>query len=435
MPTSGEDLSIARHHYGVAEVSLFLHFVLAGKVALRAAGRLSGVIAAWLDADEPQRFADWTTGRLWLMRVGLARLRQPKEKADDWLWIVDHSAQLGRERCLVVLGARLSELPRQDQAPCLADMQLLALEVVTDPDKQDVYDCLAAVATEVSPPRAIISDHGADILGGIRLLQAEYPQVADVYDITHKAACLLKHLLLADPRWAEMLGQIGKTRAALQQTEWAFLLPPAQRTKSRYLNLGELLGWAKRTLYLVANEPPQLLSKGDPERLRKGLGWLRGFEDALNEWSQWHKVVSTAEAAVRDQGLSETAAGRLREQLHDVARLPSALALAEEMIGFVAAQSAAARPGESLPGSSEVIESCFGRLKALEKEQSRSGFTALVLGLGALLGRCTTETIKAALESTPVKAVRQWYEENIGQSIQSRRREAYLLAKGATKPG
>ena len=50
-----------------------------------------------------------------------------------------------------------------------------------------------------------------------------------------------------------------------------------------------------------------------------------------------------------------------------------------------------------MPGSTEVLESCFGTLKALEKDQSKGGFTGLVLGLGALLGKVTKEVVAAAL--------------------------------------
>ena len=78
-----------------------------------------------------------------------------------------------------------------------------------------------------------------------------------------------------------------------------------------------------------------------------------------------------------------------------------------------------------------VIEGCI--LKALEKDQSKGGFTGLVLGLGALLGKVTREGVAAALRSTPVKAVRNWCKRNIGASMQSKRQQAFRLA-GVTNP-
>ncbi len=40
--------------------------------------------------------------------------------------------------------------------------------------------------------------------------------------------------------------------------------------------------------------------------------------------------------------------------------------------------SAAARPGECLVGSTEVLESLFGKWKTLEHQESQSGITGLI---------------------------------------------------------
>ena len=36
-----------------------------------------------------------STGRLWLLRIGLAALLRPKVIGTDWVWMVDHSIQIG----------------------------------------------------------------------------------------------------------------------------------------------------------------------------------------------------------------------------------------------------------------------------------------------------------------------------------------------------
>ena len=46
---------------------------------------------------------DWSTGRLWLLRIGLAALLRPKVVAEDWVWMIDHSIQIGQCKCLVIL--------------------------------------------------------------------------------------------------------------------------------------------------------------------------------------------------------------------------------------------------------------------------------------------------------------------------------------------
>ena len=92
-------------------------------------------------------------------------------------------------------------------------------------DKEVVYRQLKANAEKTGVPRAIISDHGGDLAGGIELFRKEHPQTLDIYDITHKAACLLKARLERDPQWAAFSSQAGQTKCKIQQTEWSFLFP------------------------------------------------------------------------------------------------------------------------------------------------------------------------------------------------------------------
>jgi hypothetical protein len=83
------------------------------------------------------------------------------------------------------------------------------------------------------------------------------------------------------------------------------------------------------------------------------------------------------------------------------------------------------RIGERLPGTTEVLESCFGKLKGLEDGQSKSGFTGLVLSLGAIVSKRTIETIGEALERCRVRDVWDWCREKLGVSVQSLRKQAY----------
>src|ERR1041384_5141373 len=92
-------------------------------VSLRGATRVMTLIdeVFGLNIDIP----DWTTGRLWLMRLGHAMLTMPLEQAEDWAWLADHSVQIGQEKCLVILGIRLRDLP--PAGACLQQRDLLLI--------------------------------------------------------------------------------------------------------------------------------------------------------------------------------------------------------------------------------------------------------------------------------------------------------------------
>jgi hypothetical protein len=98
-------------------------------------------------------------------------------------------------------------------------------------------EVLDLFADKEIPMSATGNDHGVDVHGGVMLFQERHEQTAEMYDVKHKAACLLKHRLEKGPAWQDFQGRIGKTRCAIQQTEMAFLAPPAPKPKARFMNL------------------------------------------------------------------------------------------------------------------------------------------------------------------------------------------------------
>lgn len=405
-----------------------MSLVLTCHASLRCAANVLLMFSAELrwDAMAPDR----STGRLWLLRVGLWALLRPKTIGDDWVWMVDHSIQIGQCKCLVVLGFRLSMRP-PGRPLCHEDMELIALVPMTHSNKEAVAVCLEEAVAQTGVPRAILDDHGADLHGGVELFRGKHPETVEVYDTKHKAACLLKARLEKDEQWKSYASQLGQAKCALQQTEMAFLVPPSQRTKSRFMNLAELVSWGQSLLALV-DQPSVLNDHGvSAERVQAKLGWLVAYRAGLKRWSAYHKQIAAALEFVRVHGLY------LGAEVDLAAALPPALGeageLREELIEFVRQESSKAQVGECLPGSTEVLESCFGKLKGLESDQSKSGFTGLVLSLGAMVSTWTSETIGEALDRCRVHDVADWCNKELGQTIQSQRKQAFKIVEGATE--
>jgi len=206
-------------------VGLFLRLVLEAGVSLRSVPRVLSAVSEALGLG--LAVPHWTTGRLWLLRVGHARLTGPLAAADDWAWLVDHSVQVGTAKCLVILGVRLSQLPlgEGDGGRPLRhhDLALVALEPADRWARPDVDAALerATARTGGRPPRVIVSDRGPDVAGGVALFQQRHAGTADVYDVKHKAACLLKARLARSERHAAFLAGVGRTRHQVRQTELA----------------------------------------------------------------------------------------------------------------------------------------------------------------------------------------------------------------------
>jgi hypothetical protein len=416
------------HGYGVDTIALILRLVRAG-VSLRGAPRVLELIAEvfGLSIDIP----DWTTGRLWLMRLGHAMLTMPLEQAEDWAWLADHSVQIGQEKCLVILGIRLRDLPEPGACLQHRDLHLIALVPRTSWTRQEVSDALEKAVARTGVPRVIVNDYGVDLHGGVQIFQGRHPHTQEIYDIKHKAACLLKHRLEKNARWQEFQRQVAQTRCAVQQTEVSFLVPPTLRPKARFMNLQEQLEWAEGVLDILRAPPPQVLEWASPERLQAKLGWLHEFADEVSEWSHWQQVVNIAVEYVNRQGITRlTAKGMYQEMPRPFAH-DSTGTLAKELVRFVVTQARQTNPGERFPGSTEVLESCFGKMKELEKQHSRGGFTSLVVAFGAIVADMTTSMIQSAMEHSGTADVYRWCKETLGTTHFGKRKLAF--AQSATK--
>lgn len=364
------------------------------------------------------------TAESWLLRLGLHELLRPKEKADDWVFIVDHTLQLGAMKCLVIVGVRLSVWNKLTAPLTHEDLTVLTLEPVENSSGEIVYRQLEAAAEKVGVPVSILSDEGSDITGGANKFHENHPTTQVLNDIAHKAAVVLKHELLADPRWEAFVKHCGQTQPRVKQTELGHLAPPTQKVKGRYMNLGPLIGWGARMLRLVempeADRPVDL----DLTRLEEKFGWIRDFREALMDWNDLQAVKDHVLGYARIEGYHAAAADELRLQLESVAQTPPGQRAATKLVEFVKEQSSAVQTDQSLPASSEVLESLIGKGKRMQGQHSRGGFTKLILGMAASVVQITEDRVREALETVRHNDLLTWIKENLGSSLTAQRRRA-----------
>jgi hypothetical protein len=429
LPALADDPSFAEipaaHGYPCGVIALFLGLVQLG-VSLRATSRVLDFVARSFGL--PFSAPDWTTGRMWLLRFGLAQLSAPKDPAADWTWMIDHSVQIGKQKILAILGIRSVDLPMPGDWLRCEDMVLIALIPMATSTREDVAKHLEDVAARISVPCAIVDDHGVDLNGGVQIFQRDHPDTVEIYDVKHKAACLLKSRLERNPRWMALCTRVGQARCAIQQTELGALTPPGSKLKARFMNLEGQLNWADKILGLLDGLPGSAPSWTTPGRLEEKLGWVREFRDDLSEWRQWQAIMDLTVDFVGSEGLhAETALG-LSRKLRPLLRTAAGRRLASELVRFVRGEASKVKPGGRLPGSTEVLESCFGRFKALEKDQSKGGFTSLLLGFGALFAEATMEGVLGAMRAVPTARIKEWCAQHLGQTLFSQRKEAFAMA-------
>jgi hypothetical protein len=411
----------------VGHIWLYVTLVLSAVASLRGASRTMETVLSLFGPELPR--PSWYAGRLWLLRIGYYKLMRPKHHASDWVWIVDHTVQVGVEKCLLILGVRLSELSRTNLVLSHEDVEPIALFPVTTSNGEVVFQQLEETIDKTGLPREILGDQGPDLKAGIEKFCHQHPQTCSIYDIKHKSAALLKHTLQHDAHWQAFTQQAAQSKSQIQQTALAFLAPPNQRTKARYMNLEILVRWGQRALGVLDRLERRTEHRDSHERLKAKLGWLRQFRDHLKDWEALLDVAITTECFVRKHGIWQGCEEELSKRLDHCAVSPKVLQLREQLLAFVKKESLKAKPEEHLLGSSEIIESVLGKLKRLEQNQAKSGFTALVLSVAAVVSETTREVVQKAMETVPTKRVLAWTRAHLGQSVQAKRKIAFSNTK------
>jgi hypothetical protein len=409
----------ARHWYSLRTCLLAVQILMKARCCLRGGRLLLGILREYVAVGMPCH----ETLRRWLLRIGVFELSRPIAPATDWIWIVDHNAPVGPEKVLLVIGVRRSLLLQKKGVLTHQDVQVLHLDVMASSTGDRMEQQLRRLILRAGVPLQIVSDHGSDLAKGIRQLRQDYPKIIDTYDISHKLACLLKGELANDERWQAFLAGCAKARPRLQQTQGSFLMPPEVRVKARYMNLDRQVDWAlKRLAYLDAVEDPKLAKKlqltATQARawVEERIGWLRDFRADVQLYGAMMQIVRVAQTLVKKEGIRRDSATRLAQSLPldlpDHPRLKRLIAAVKEHL--VEEGAKLADDGRYL-GSSDLIESLFGKHKLFTENGTHKGIGPNLLLLPLLTVTWTAEGIRAALESTSCQAATDWCKTMLGK--------------------
>lgn len=405
------------HKYSIGHIMLCLSLVLSASSSLRGSSRSFETIVSFFQISLP--VPSWYTVRLWLMRFGYYKLIRPKQYANDWIWIVDHTIQLGDDKCLIILGIRMCNLPSPGSCLKHEDVEPITLIPVKQSNGNIVYEQLEETLNNTGAPREIIGDYGSDLKAGIERFCNAHSETYYIHDIKHKTALLLKHELQADPIWNQFTNYLASTKLELQQTSFAFLSPPNKRSKSRYMNVDVLVRWGQKTLNFL-----EQLDPNENTFIMTKLAWLMEYRSSLCEWGEMMQVIGIVESQVRTKGYFSGCHEELKQLLSSY-HSSRALKMSQKLLDFVDIQELKVKPGERLVGSSEVIESVLGKQKYLEHEQSKSGFTGLLLAIAAMIGERTTNLVSEAFEKVSTRQVISWCKMHLGQTLQAKRKAAF----------
>ncbi len=415
------DPPLPKHRYGARLISLCVN--LAQKVGLRATPEVLKLVWEWLGVEA--KAPHWTAVRGWLQRLGIALLEEPVERGEDWIWMADHSNQIGAEKVLAILGVRASQLPPPGTPLRHADLRVLKLQPGKSWKREDMSREYAELAERCGNPLAVLVDGAVELREGAEILQESRPETLILGDFKHRAANILKSLVGQSEAFTRFHAKAGQTRCAIQQTELAHLTPPSPKPKSRFMNLGATLRWSAVVLWLLLHPAARARRAISDERFEEKLGWLREFAPEIALWNECQKLISLSVTFVNKQGLTHGTTALLRGELTAHATQPLSRELTDRLLDFVQTAENQLSPGLRVPLSTEILESSFGLYKQLERQHSKGGFTTLLAAFPALLKPATPQLIQHAFARVTNKTARQWTAKHLGSTLAAQRKAAY----------
>jgi hypothetical protein len=421
-----DDPPVPNHSYGPRMISVCVQ--LAKKIGLRASTEALKIVLAWLEvsADIPC----WTSVRIWLCRIGLDEIEHSRELHDDWIWMADHSNQIGKEKVLTILGVRESKLPPPGKTLRHQDVRVLAVVPGTQWKREDVAQQYQALSEVVGTPKMLLTDGAVELRESAQVLEKDGKQPVVLRDLKHFAANELERMIGKTPAFQAVMTALGRTRSSIQQTELSHFTPPSQKTKARFMNLASTLRWAEMILWQLDHTDSQAREGIQAHRMDEKLGWLREYRNDIAQWRRIEGVIKNSLGFINTHGLYRGAADKLRRHLDGLRptnsdRCEPSEQMAQTLIDFVASAEAQLDVGQRGWLSTEILESAFGAYKALEGQQSKGGFTSLLASFGTLLRDCSPTEVRDSLRRTSVAKVRQWAATSLGTTLTSKKLSAY----------
>ena len=463
---------------------LGIQMVVEALTSLRGAVRCFEIFSEFFPGEIPCH----VTVQNWLLTFGLHQLLAPNERRDDWIYILDFTVELGPQKCLVVLGVSLEQLRGSDFVLGHHDVTTLAIVVTTQSTGAMIAATLKELAAQTGVPKQVLSDHGSDVKKGAELFCQEHPGAAYTYDITHKTGTLLRHLLAEDETWQQFVRRCAETKRKTAQSKAGFLAPPKPRDKARWLNLDLFVEWAEKVIaWQARNEfesitPAYELNAGSlaalqarglgdwAQRLRplcatvfpdadalvtvveqtcaaslpeptrtlvlryascgrrqfeESFGWLKDFADPLRQWRAVLDVLQAAKDQVKHHGLSRATAHAFLQRLPPCPqRSPTIVNLITDLYTFLGEQAQPVPQDQTWLGTSDVIESIFGKYKNFSSRSSLKGIGKMILSIPVFTSKPTLEGIQQAMESLRLRDVTDWLRSTVGPSLFAKRKEA-----------
>lgn len=354
----------------------------------------------------------------WVLRLGLGLLTQVKPLNAPWVAIIDHSIDIGTKKALVVLRVPLDKLSGAWQR---RDCECIGLQVDETVNGESICQALTPIFKQAGCPVAIIKDSDVTLNKGIRLWrQRQAVPIAVIDDISHIVANALKKQYSDSESYQTFVSWSSQVAKKLRQTSDAFLMPPKLRKKGRFMSIGHLAKWGRK----VSTSLEQLRIDAGT-RLAGILSGVESHQSFIEDFAKTAQSVSKLMLVLKNQGLSAATINTCQCTIAELPELATRNTLTNWLNKHQEIQQQLAV--DTLPVSSDVIESLFGSFKHIMSRNPQADMNRSVLLIPALCGSAHLDEarITTLLANTPHKRLQAWEQENIPYTLRKKRQEIW----------
>lgn len=347
----------------------------------------------------------------WVKKCGL-QVYETSSKTlhgTEYAEIVDESMFIGSEKLLVTLG-----IPAEHQGRPLncADASILGIAVAKSWSGEGVKDELRKASAKVGhDPNYIVSDNASIMEKGVRCAEFNHHR-----DISHSLGMFLEREYKIETDFVEYLKLMSESKRKHNMKKTAYLLPPTQRTISRFLNLSGWVKWSSKMLEVYHSLNPDE---------REVFSYIPANASLIDELTQVILCISRIEYICKHKGLSQETIGECRKEVQKHLFLGNSrmVNLGDSISQFL--KKEAMLLGEDITArnnSSDVIESLFGVYKSRKSPNKLNGITPFILFVPIYTQlhdnlKSKKFDFKKALEEIRMKHIDEWAKENLTPNL------------------
>lgn len=328
--------------------------------------------------------------------------------------VIDDSMIMGGQRLLLAL-----VVPAEHTGDPLThgDVILGGIYVEKSFDSEYVKKALVETAAKVGyQPEYVISDNASIMKRGTRLAGMRHHS-----DITHTLGMFLERAYKKEQDFCAFNKQVSDVFFKNNMLPIAYLLPPKQRSISRFINMDRWVQWA----YLML-ERMSLIPKND----RETFSFIPKNASLVEELCEVISCVRYIETVCKHEGLSKETGGRCmahvdttlmrgNDRMRDLGlAIKHFLKSETEWVGET-----------SHNNSSDIIESTYGIYKGWKSPNKMYGVTSLVLRL-PLCGKTASKSfdVERGLTNTKIRDIQEWKKKNLLPNLVSKRLKVLKMA-------